>query len=124
MVLNIPTTIVLPRAPSHPCSDQKTQTTRGAPTSLPRKALLCSILPEAAQDELPCAASHAILFFLDEAACDSAFAAAEIFANYLVTRTLAPKVVKLLASPAETVKFKTVSLAFKATTQTIKTEDN
>lgn len=45
---------------------------------------------------------HIILFFLDEAACDSASAAAEIFANCLVIRTLGAKVVNLLASLAET----------------------
>lgn len=42
-------------------------------------------------------------------------------------RTLAPEVLNLLASPAETVKFKTVSLvsvAFKATALNIKNEDN
>lgn len=50
--------------------------------------------------------------------------AAEVFANYLVIGTLAPKVVNLLASPAETVKFKRVSLAFQATALISKREDN
>lgn len=77
-----PPHIVLPRAPFHPCSDQKPQNTRGAPTFLPRKALFYLILSETALDELPCGAPDAILFFLDEAAWDSASAAAEIFANH------------------------------------------
>lgn len=115
---------VLPRASSHPFSGQKPQNSRGAPTSLPRKALFCLILSKAAQDELPCETSCTFLFSLDEAVCDSAAAAAEIFANYFVIRTLDLKVINLLASPSETVKFKTISLAFKATALNIKTEDN
>lgn len=115
---------VLPRAPSHPFSGQKPQNTRGAATSLPRKALFGLILSEAAQDELPCGTPCTFLFSLDEAVCDSAAAAAEIFANYFVIRTLAPKAINLLASPSETVKFKTIYLAFKATALNKKTEDN
>lgn len=114
----------LPRTPARPCSIHKPQKPEGAPTSLPRKAPLYPIFSEAARDELPCGASHTILFSLDEAACDSAAAAAEIFDNYLMIRTLPPKVVNLLASSTETVKFKTVSLAFRATALAIKTEDN
>ena len=110
--------------PSHPCSGQKPRETRDTPTSLPTEALFCCLFSEEAQDGLPCGASHAMHFFPAEAACDSAPAAAEAFANYLVIRTLAPKVVNLLASPAETVKVKTVSLAFQATALISKTEDN
>lgn len=63
-------------------------------------------------------------FLPAEATCDAAAAAAEVFANFLVIRTLAPEVANLPASPAETVSFKTVCLAFQATALISKTEDN
>lgn len=114
----------LPPPTSHPSSGQKPRETRGTPTSLPKKAPFCCIFSGAAQDRLPCGASHAMHFVPAEATCDSAPAAAEVFANYLVIRTLAPKAVNFLAIPAETVSFRMVSLAFQATALISRTEDN
>lgn len=68
--------------------------------------------------------SHTGHFSQAKATCDFASATAGVFANYLVIWTLAHKVVNLLASPAENVSFKTVSLSFQATALISRTEDN
>lgn len=67
---------------------------------------------------------HVTNFFPAEANCDSASAIAENFANYSVSSTLAPRVVNLLAIPAEVVSVKTVSSDFQATALFRRTEDS
>lgn len=113
-----------PEPTSRPCSGQKPQETRGTPTSFLREAPFCHVFAQAAQDSLPRGVSHTRHLSRAEATCDSVPATAGVFADYLVIWTLARKAVNLLASPAENVSFKMVSLAFQATALISRTEDN